>query len=102
MVNRMVLRIFYKLGTVPAARRQAAGPQARAEPRGLRQPSPVRGRPPARSTTSRRYQAPAQAPQPTDQRLSAPALHALRQDKPSLHQLAGLASAARCDGGAPL
>ena len=39
---------------------------------------------------------------PTDQPLSAPALYALRQDKPSLHQHAGLANALRRDGRAPL
>ena len=75
--------------------RQAAGPQARAKPRGLRQPYSERGQPRARSTTSRCYQPQHSHRQPADERLSAPALHALRQDRHSLQQHAGLASAAR-------
>ena len=45
--------------------------------------------------------APAQASSRTDQRLSAPAVHALRQDQPSAHWHAGSASAVRRDGRAP-
>ena len=82
--------------------RQAAVSQARAKPRGLRQPYSECGRPPARSTTSRRYQPQHSHRQPGDERLSAPALHALRQDRHSLQQHNGLASAARRDGGALL
>ena len=72
------------------------------KPRGLRQTYAERGRPPARSTTSRRYQPQHSHRQPADEHLSAPAPHALRQDRHSLQQHTGLASAARRDGGAPL
>ena len=49
---------------------------------------------------SRRYQPPHSHRQPADECLGAHALHALRQDRHSLQQHTGLASAARRDGGA--